>query len=111
MLFRDLDFDADLKFNSYAHGVMVGNEKFCVKMTNGSQHSETRVLIFDLHPVPKAAKELLIYNTRISGLFSLYKDEYAVVEYPVCTLRGVYDVYHAKNHLGYPVVIFEKVED
>ena len=23
MLFRDLDFDADLKFNAYAHGVMV----------------------------------------------------------------------------------------
>ena len=73
MLFRDLDFDADLKFNAYAHGVMVGNEKFCVKMTNGSQHSETRVLIFDLHPVPKAAKELLIYNTRISGLLVFIK--------------------------------------
>lgn len=111
MLFRDLDFDADLKFNANAHGVIVGNEKFCVKMTNGCNCSETRVLIFDLHPIPKAAKELLVYNTRIQGIFGLYKDEYQDSDYPICTLKGAYDVYHAKNHLGYATVIFEKVED
>ena len=62
MLFRDLDFDADLKFNAYAHGVMVGNEKFCVNLNNGYGDGTTKVFVFNTNRIPSGIKDFLVFN-------------------------------------------------